>query len=134
MMKGEILRLTKKNNWLQGVYRSPKAQKLNSFKSSWELHFYEFLDECTHVYKWESEIVKIPYYFKLKWRNYLPDVLINGNYLIEIKPANQIAYPMNQAKFKAAKEYCLKKGWTFNIITKEHLANKIYLTEQILKH
>ena len=59
--------------------------------------------------------------------------------MIEIKPKHQtippvqpsrktkkyinevVTYGINQAKWKAAEEYCLDRGWDFRIITEEHL-------------
>ena len=131
-MIGQILKVRKKNNWLQGLYKSPKSRKLNNFKSSWELSFYRFLDNCKFVKNWESECVKIPYILEGKKKNYLPDVLINGKLLVEVKPKSQVNWTMNQKKFESARNFCAVRKWRFLIITKE-LMNPIYLTEQIKK-
>lgn len=131
-MRGQILKLVKKNKWLQGIYKSPKSLKLNSFKSSWELGLYQWLDSSPLVKRWESECVKIPYIINGRKKYYLPDVLINNSLLLEIKPKNQIAWKMNQLKFKSAVSFCKLKGWRFQVITKE-LLNPIFLTEQIKK-
>jgi hypothetical protein len=132
-MKGRILKVVKKNNWIQGIYKSPQSPRLQKFRSSWELNLFQFLDECNNVNSWESEIVAIPYKYGNKWRRYYPDLLINHKLLIEVKPAGQIATPMNVAKFKAAQLFCKSKGWTFMIVTKEILANKRLLMEQFSK-
>jgi hypothetical protein len=128
---GKVLKVTKKNNWLQGVYKSDKSRKLNNFRSSWELKLFQFLDESKAVKNWESECLKIPYILDHKKKYYLPDMLVNGNLLLEVKPANQIMWPMNVAKFEAAIAFCKMKGWKFCIITKEQMS-PVYLTEQII--
>ena len=33
-------------------------------------------------------------------------------------------YGVNQAKWKAATEYCMDRGWEFKVITEEHLGLK----------
>lgn len=132
-MKGRIIRSWKKNKWFQGIYKSPKSQKLSRFLSSWELQLFQFLDECNLVRNWESECVKIPYKYRGRWKKYLPDVLINGNLLVEVKPLKQVGYVINKAKFEAAKTFCRTKGWRFMIWNKELISNNIYLMEQIKK-
>ena len=80
-------------------------------------------------------------------RNYFPDYTIetvNGEvYLIEVKPLKQTKPPtrsknksqrtllteektwkVNQAKWKAAENYCKRRGWTFKIITERELFGK----------
>ena len=60
-------------------------------------------------------------------------LLANGNLLVEVKPLNQIGYPINKAKFEAAVKFCKTKGWRFVIWNKALISNKIYLMEQIKK-
>jgi len=130
-MEGKVLQVTQKNNWLQGVYRSPKASKLCKFKSSWELKVYQWLDNCPLVKRWEAECIVIPYVLFGKSKRYYPDLLINGNLLIEIKPKNQLKTRMNLKKFEAAERFCVIRGWIFKVITKEMMTDS-YLTEQVL--
>ena len=84
---------------------------------------------------------------KPHFKNYWPDYVIetvNGEvYLIEVKPLKYTKAPtqsknksrktvltenkswlVNQAKWKAARAYCLRKGWTFKIITEKELFGK----------
>ena len=81
---------------------------------------------------------------KPHFKNYWPDYVIetvNGEiYLIEVKPLKYTKPPtqsknksrktmlteskswlVNQAKWKAARAYCFRKGWTFKIITEKEL-------------
>lgn len=63
------------------------------------------------------EKVKIKY---INWdgaeRTYCPDFLVEGKYLIEIKPTRLRSSKIVQLKQKAAESYCLDKGWTYDII------------------
>jgi len=84
---------------------------------------------------------------KPRFRRYYPDFVIetkNGDtYLIEVKPYKQTipptrssnksrktmltedrAYKTNQAKWRSARAYCLRKGWIFKIITEKELFGK----------
>ena len=82
-----------------------------------------------------------------KWHRYFPDFLVkvktqNGKtktMMLEVKPKKQTQEPqqqrrvtkkyitevatwgVNQAKWKAATEYCLDRGWEFKILTEDHL-------------
>lgn len=98
------------------------------------------------IIKYQDPICPIKYN-KPKFRSYYPDFVIkttNGDiYLIEVKPYKQIKPPtrsksksnktmmtenknyiVNQAKWKAAKAYCVRKGWIFKIITEKELFGK----------
>jgi len=84
---------------------------------------------------------------KPKFRTYYPDFLIQTNkgeiFLIEVKPYKETIQPTrssrksnktivtetktwrtNQAKWRAAKAYCARKGWKFKIITEKELFRK----------
>jgi hypothetical protein len=106
-------------------------------------------DTSESVIYWNSEGLVIPYRSPVDGRmhRYFPDFLIKVRYkdrsekvwLIEVKPHAQTTlrstkrntrkflseaatYVVNQAKWHAAEEFCLDKGWTFQVITeKNHL-------------
>lgn len=84
---------------------------------------------------------------KPNFKTYWPDFVIetkNGEvFLIEVKPYKQTIQPkrstnksrktmlteekswlVNQAKWRAAKAYCARKGWVFKIITEKELFGK----------
>lgn len=119
-------------------------------RSSWEYTFATWLDTNPTVIKWSSEIMHIEYFdpVRRKKRRYYPDFLMKvedkqGNlvtYLVEVKPYKEANPPRadgrksrktraieetkwmtNSAKFKAAREYCRRKGWIFKIITEKEL-------------
>lgn len=132
----------------QGIFKpkNPKkytGAKLPTYRSSWELQFFIWMDEHQSVVNWASEAIKIPYINPLtnKAANYIPDILIhyvdkNGFKhieLVEIKPLKEsllekakskkdkMAYLQNQAKWKAASAYCKHHGITFRVLTEKDL-------------
>lgn len=121
-------------------------------RSTWERKFCRYCDLNENIISWASEEFFIPYVSPLdnKVHRYFPDYLIkvreqNGEtktYLIEVKPKKQTkppvkksratksfiyetkTYAVNQAKWKAAKEWCDDRKIEFKIITEEDLYNK----------
>ena len=119
------------------------------YRSLWELKLMKYLDDHPEVVQWSSEEVVIPYKSPLdnKIHRYYPDFKItkknkNGTLttlLIEIKPEKQTKPPsvqsrptkkyinevatwgINQAKWRAANEYCLDRNWQFTVMTEKHL-------------
>ena len=119
------------------------------YRSSWELRVFKYLDDNPNVLEWSSEEYIIPYKSPVdgKFHRYFPDIWarmqgVDGRtktYLIEIKPEAQsiepkvqkkitkkyitevCTYAINQAKWKAAKEYCLDRNWEFKVLTEKDL-------------
>ena len=119
------------------------------YRSLWERKFMSYCDNNPSIIEWGSEEIIIPYRSPIDKRvhRYFPDFYIkyvnsNGKTLreiIEVKPKrqtlppkeqkrktkkylNEIAtYAVNQAKFKAAEEYCKDRKYGFRILTEEHL-------------
>lgn len=119
------------------------------YRSSWECKVMTWLDRNPDVVSWASEELIIPYISPVdgRWHRYFPDFLIKvrtrdgslKTILIEVKPKKQTQEPVkkkritkqyinevatwgvNQAKWKAAKEYCDDRKWEFQLITEEHL-------------
>jgi hypothetical protein len=119
------------------------------YRSLWERKFMVYCDSNEKILEWGSEELVIPYKSPLdnKWHRYFPDFYIKyldnqGNVrrsVIEIKPkrfceAPKIQsrkskkyiyevteYAKNQAKWKAAKEYCEDRRYEFKILTEDHL-------------
>lgn len=122
------------------------------YRSGWELRVMKYLDENTNVVAWSSEEIVIPYRSPIDNRihRYFVDFYVevidrNGNQkkmLLEVKPKSQtqepkrrsrntkryltevMTYGVNQAKWKAAQEFCLEKGWEFKLITESELFAK----------
>tara|TARA_B100001250_G_scaffold382113_1_gene374985 strand:+ start:2795 stop:3235 length:441 start_codon:yes stop_codon:yes gene_type:complete len=122
------------------------------YRSLWELKFMKYCDSNKNVLKWGSEILALPYRSPVDNRvhRYFPDFYIkvresNGKikeYIIEIKPKKQCIKPVpkkrktknhlyevyeyakNQAKWKAAKNFCVDRGMEFKVITEDELGIK----------
>jgi hypothetical protein len=122
------------------------------FRSSYELRFMRFCDNDDRILRWSSEEVIIPYRSPIDKRihRYFPDFLVQmkrpdgsiNTMLIEIKPAVQTKEPkkqtkitkryinevftwgVNEAKWKAAEEYCKDIQWEFKIFTEKELGIK----------
>ena len=132
----------------KGYFEPKNPNKLLSnkriiFRSSWERKFMEMCDTHPNIIQWASEHpdTKIPYYNPVqnKYTIYVPDFFViykdkNGKKrveLVEVKPAaetylkeakskrHKIALAINAAKWKAAQEWCARKGIKFRVIT-EH--------------
>ena len=119
------------------------------YRSLWERKFMVYCDKNQNILEWSSEEIAIPYRSPIDNRvhRYFPDFYMkvketNGkikNYVIEVKPAKQtippkkpkrqtkgyireaFEYARNQAKWKAAREYCADRMWEFKVITEKEL-------------
>jgi hypothetical protein len=119
------------------------------YRSSWECKVMSWLDLNDDIVSWASEELIIPYVSPIDNRvhRYFPDFLVKvrtktgimKTLLLEVKPKKQTmepeprkrmtkqylneitTYGVNQAKWKAANEFCLDRGWEFKILTEEHL-------------
>jgi len=118
------------------------------YRSLWELKLMTYLDKHPDVLGWASEEVVVPYRspFDRKLHRYYVDFYVKRRVdgkiresLIEVKPKSQTVPPkvkttknrkylnevrtwgVNQAKWKAANEYCKDRGWDFKIMTEHEL-------------
>lgn len=119
------------------------------YRSLWELRFMKWCDENDSILEWGSETVIIPYISPLdrKIHRYFVDFFVkvkNRNneiqkYLIEIKPEKftkppeipkkktkkfideVLQYGVNDAKWKAAFEFCKDRNLKFMILTEKDL-------------
>ena len=119
------------------------------YRSLWERKFMVYCDKNTKILEWGSEEIALPYISPHDSRvhRYLPDFYIKvqentrkiKRYLIEVKPLKQTTkpkkpkrqtkgyireafeYARNQAKWKAAREYCADRMWEFKVITETEL-------------
>ena len=118
-------------------------------RSSWERKFCRWCDLNESIVSWASEEFSIPYVSPVDNRihRYYPDYLIKvkekdgmiRTYVVEVKPKKQTippqkksrvtksylyecrTYAVNQAKWKAADEFCKDNRIEFRIITEEEL-------------
>lgn len=118
------------------------------YRSSWELKLMRFLDDNTNVIEWASEEFFIPYVnpFDKKVHRYFPDFIVKvkerdgkiKTLILEVKPEQQTKEPtrkritrkyvtevvtwgVNTAKWNAANEYCLDRGYEFRVVTEHDL-------------
>jgi hypothetical protein len=119
------------------------------YRSLWELRFMKWCDNNPSVLEWGSETIIVPYISPLdrKVHRYFVDFYIkvknkNGEiqkYLVEIKPERFTKPPVipakktkrfvdevfqwgvNEAKWKAAFEFCKDRNMTFMILTEKDL-------------
>jgi hypothetical protein len=119
------------------------------WRSLWERRVMTHLDENPNVVGWSSEEIIIPYLSPVdnRWHRYFPDFLVKSRnkqglietIIIEVKPSSQaiapktqkrvtkryitevMTYGINQAKWKAADEYCKDRSWKFVVVTEKEL-------------
>jgi hypothetical protein len=122
------------------------------FRSLWELKVFKWLDENSNILEWSSEEIAIPYISPVdnRYHRYFPDILMKSKMkdgsvktlMLEIKPYNQtqepevkkrktkryitevVTWAVNDAKWKAAREYCADRNWEFKLVTENELGIK----------
>jgi len=131
-------------------YQKYKGDPTNIvYRSLLERRFMVYCDEKPWILEWSSEEIVVPYKSPIdnRWHRYFVDFWIKyrksnneiKTLLIEIKPDSQTRPPVkkekvtrrfltevqtwgiNQAKWKAASEYCLDRNWEFKILTEKDL-------------
>ena len=121
-------------------------------RSSWERRFCRWCDLNDSILEWGSEEFYIPYLSPIDNRvhKYFPDFIVKlrensgriKTYVIEVKPKKQTRppkpgkkktksyiyeateYAKNQAKWKAAVEFCEDRRIQFKVITEDELGIK----------
>ena len=119
------------------------------YRSSWEVKVMSYLDLNDDILSWASEELTVPYKSPIdgKWHRYFPDFLVKmrtrdgqlKTLMLEVKPKKETTPPpkpkritenyvkavktwgVNEAKWKAAIEYCNDRAWEFRVITEDHL-------------
>lgn len=122
------------------------------YRSLWELKLMAYLDTHPEILSWSSEEFFIPYRSPVDNRihRYFPDFKVQKKLpddkvetiVIEVKPKSQsvpptiqkkptkryirevMTYGINEAKWKAAKEYCADRKWKFMVMTEHELGIK----------
>lgn len=119
------------------------------YRSGWERRVMVYLDDNPAIIEWSSEEIAIPYLCPTdnRWHRYYPDFVVKARkadgmvqtMILEVKPKKETMEPKvqkkrtkryitevmtwgkNQAKWKAASEYCADRGWVFKLITEDQL-------------
>ena len=121
------------------------------YRSSWEKKMLIYLDSHPDVISYASEEFFIPYLSPIdnKLHKYYPDMLVKRRnkqgivetLVVEIKPKHQtqppttkkskrimleesVTFAINQAKWKAAENFCADRKWKFVVLTEENLGIK----------
>ena len=119
------------------------------YRSLWERKFMVYCDKNDKILEWGSEEIALPYRSPVDNRvhRYFPDFYIKvqentgriKTYLIEVKPLKQTQkpkrqtkgylrevyeYAKNQAKWKAATDFCEDRMWEFKVMTEKELGIK----------
>ena len=123
------------------------------YRSLWERKFMNYCDLNESIQQWQSEEFWIPYVSPVDKRihHYYPDFFIKykdktgslRTMVVEIKPKRQVERPIqnpkrrtkawansvttwmvNQAKWKAAREFCADRKIEFKIMTEDDLGIK----------
>jgi|TARA_B100000035_G_scaffold208195_1_gene178077 hypothetical protein len=122
------------------------------YRSLWERKFMVYCDKNENILEWGSEEIALPYRSPVdnKVHRYFPDFYVKlkestgqiKKMLIEIKPQKQTTpptkpkrntkgyiyevyeYAKNQAKWKAAEEFCRDRRWEFKVLTENELGIK----------
>lgn len=119
------------------------------YRSLWERRVMVHLDTNSSVIEWSNEEIVIPYLSPVdnRWHRYFPDFFVRvrnklgmlEGMILEVKPKSQAKPPekkskitrryinevmtwgVNEAKWKAASEYCKTRQWKFQVITEDDL-------------
>lgn len=130
------------------------------YRSSWECKVMNWFDKNPDVISWASEEIIVPYKSPVdgRWHRYFPDFLVKiknrentiRTIMIEVKPEKQskppeiktkvtkkylqevVTWGVNQAKWRAANEYCLDRKWEFMVMVSNCGNEFKYLTTQEL--
>ena len=136
----------------KGKYKVKNPKKYDGdhtqviYRSMWERFAFKWCENNADIKSWCSEETVIPYISAVdnKYHRYFVDLKLNMKdgrvILVEIKPDKQtkppkgkkrtkrfisesLEYVKNQCKWTAANEYCLDRGWHFQIWTENTLKN-----------
>lgn len=119
------------------------------YRSLWERRVMVHLDSNPNVIQWSNEEIVIPYLSPIDNRlhRYFPDFFVRiknkqglvESTILEVKPSSQAKPPpmrsrvtkqyirevatwgVNEAKWKAADEYCKDRNWKFVVVTEKDL-------------
>lgn len=122
------------------------------YRSSWEFKVCYKLDHADYVVGWACEQPVVPYISPKDGlpHRYFPDFLVvtlnqdgtKNITMIEVKPYREqfpptakgkkksrflkeaVTYEVNQAKWRAARAFCDKRGWNFVILTEKEILNE----------
>jgi hypothetical protein len=111
------------SNCKTGYFYSEKFNINFYFQSSYEENFLKFCENCSAIKTLTKPSFSIPYIYDNNIHQYIPDFVVNGNHIIEIKPISMMPYNNNIKKKAAAEKYCEEFGYHYYIVTEKELNN-----------
>ncbi|GAB6178832.1 hypothetical protein JCM14036_01510 [Desulfotomaculum defluvii] len=122
---------------LIGKYPSSKMGRTIFWEGTLERDFVSLLEWDANVLEYWEQPIKIKSIFNNKVSHYTPDFLVikeGVTELVEVKPSNRINNPNTLRQTSIGKDFCLKKGIVFKIVTEEirngHLLWNIQMLER----
>jgi hypothetical protein len=116
-----------------GTYTSKKTGQKCSYRSLFELKYFQILDNDPSILFWIYEPISISYDFEEGVHIYYPDILANNRELIEIK--SKYYWFMDrekcEAKAKAARQYCKEHHLIYKILYEEDLGMSLNCAELV---
>ena len=102
-----------------GYFETTDGRKIY-YRSSYEK---KFLEQCNSRKEVDFRPCNfsIPYMYDGIIKQYIPDFLINGKIIVEIKPAKLVNTEQNKAKIEAATLFCVSKEMIFLVLTESDL-------------
>lgn len=95
------------------------------YRSLYEKKVMRLLDSNTRVRTFEYEAIGIPYTYRAMTRLTIPDfllVMLDGAVkIVEVKAKRFMNSKKELAKQAACREFCLKRGWTYEVWTEDEI-------------
>lgn len=124
----------------KGWYTSTKMKRDIYYRSGYEERVYQMLDEDADVLSYAAEPFQVPYLHNGEIHQYIVDLTVrfaDGHIEVwEIKPSSQSNLPVNKAKWHAAEQACMLRGWKFEVVTEmvmDKLKSKIRRQQNLLE-
>ena len=127
--KSQVLRFAEhpelcgNNRFRRGWYKSKVTELREYYQSSYELVRFKQLDEAG-VQWTKRHGLSIEYEFKGSTHRYVPDILVEGKVLEEIKGSHLLRKPRERAKLVAGSRWCLDNHLVYKILTETELGIK----------
>jgi len=125
-----------------GHFPSIKMKKMIDFESLLERDLIYLLDYDANVSDFTEQPLTIPINTSGRPQQYTPDFLVNiypEPTLLEVKPTHFVKEFENSFKFEFIKDYCIRHGWNYHIVTERDirqspLLENVKLLTQYARH
>jgi hypothetical protein len=119
-----IRRVSNRGGNIIGRFPSVKMRRMVAFESSIERDYLYLLDYERNIEWFEEQPLTIEYEHNDRALRYTPDfhiVEMGQNVLVECKPHPLVDKDENHRKFRAARTWCVDRGWRFRIVTDQDI-------------